>query len=448
MQPLVLKLLDKIRSSYWFIPTLMAVTAVIMGGLMIYLDINVGSDGLADRDWYQANTPDGAREVLSTIAGSAITVAGVVFSITIVAVSFAAGHYGPRVLSNFMRDRGNQITLGTFIATFLYCIIVLRTIRGGSDDISEFVPDLAVLFALVLALCSIAVLIFFIHHIPNSIHANTVVAKIGRQLIDAFGRLYPEFIGEGGDTNKASERVPRVPDALGGNDEAATAFEAQAVAIRSPRTGYIEMVKDERLMKTASEHDLVLRLDRRPGEFIHEGRVFVHAWPRERVSEQAIAAIEGAFSVGSQRTPLQDTRFLIDELVEVGARALSAGINDPFTAIACLDWLGAGLSELARRSIPNPLRTDEHGALRMIASPLDYAGYVQLAFGQFRQYLAGDSIAVAHALKVIETVATDCTDLVRIAALRAEAAALRSLAEERLGKALAATIDTEGGRAP
>jgi uncharacterized membrane protein len=446
MQPRLLKFLDTIRSSYWFIPTLMAVAALLMGAGMVYLDVHIGSDGLADRDWYQANTPDGAREVLSTIAGSAITVAGVVFSITIVAVSFAAGHYGPRVLSNFMRDRGNQITLGTFIATFLYCIIVLRTIRGGSDDTSEFVPDLAVLVALVLALCSIAVLIFFIHHIPNSIHANTVVAKIGRQLIEAFGRLYPEFIGEGEDTNKKTGRAPRVPDALGGDEGAITGDAAEAVAIRSPRTGYIETVEDKRLMETASEHDLVLRLDRRPGEFIHQGRVFARAWPRERVSEQAIAAIEDAFSVGSQRTPLQDTRFLIDELVEVGARALSAGINDPFTAIACLDWLGAGLSELARRTIPSPLRTDEEGVLRVVASPLDYAGYVQLAFGQFRQYLAGDSIAAAHALKVIDTVAADCTDLVRIAALRAEAAALRSLSEKELGDALSATMETERGQ--
>jgi uncharacterized membrane protein len=187
----------------------------------------------------------------------------------------------------------------------------------------------------------------------------------------------------------------------------------------------------------------VLHLDCRPGDFIHKGRVFARAWPRERVSDEAIAAIEGAFAVGAERTPLQDTRFLIDQLVEVGARALSPGINDPFTAIACLDWLGAGLSELARREIPSPLRADADGALRVVALPLDFTGYVHMALGQFRQYLAGDSIAAAHALHVIDSVIADCQDLVRIAALREYAAALASLAQERLGEALAATLGVE-----
>lgn len=137
MQPGLLKMLETIRSSYWFIPTIMAVMAVITGIGMVFLDVRLGTDWLKEFGWYQSNTPDGAREVLSTIASSAITVAGVVFSITIVAVSFAAGQYGPRVLGNFMRDRGNQITLGTFIATFLYCILVLRTIRGETTTRSS-----------------------------------------------------------------------------------------------------------------------------------------------------------------------------------------------------------------------------------------------------------------------------------------------------------------------
>lgn len=440
MQPRLLKLLDTIRSSYWFIPTMMAMAAIIMGAGMVYLRVQIGSDWLMDFRWYQANTASGAREVLSTIAGSAITVAGVVFSITIVTVSFAVGQYGPRVLSNFMRDRGNQITLGTFIATFLYCIIVLRTIRGGNGD-SEFVSDVAIIIALVLALCSIAVLIFFIHHIPHSIHANTLVAKIGRQIVAAFGRLYPEFIGEAGDADRSSANALRVPAALGGNLVALGWGAGQQVtAICSPRTGYIETVDDDELMPAACAHDLVLHLDCQPGDFIHTGRVFARASPRERVTDEAIAAIEGSFAVGAERTPIQDTRFLIDQLIEVGARALSPGINDPFTAIACLDWLGAGLSELARHEISSPFRADADGALRVVALPLDFTGYVHMALGQFRQYLAGDSIAATHALHVIDSVIGDCDDLVRIAALREEATALASLAKERLGEVLAASL--------
>ncbi|MBI1404085.1 MAG: DUF2254 domain-containing protein [Porphyrobacter sp.] len=435
MQPRLLKLLDNIRSSYWFIPSLMALGALAMGAGVVYIDVRIGSEWLNQFGWYQSNTPDGARAVLSTIAGSAITVAGVVFSITIVSVSFAAGQYGPRVLSNFMRDRGNQVTLGTFIATFLYCIIVLRTIRGGPDE-REFVPDLAVVIALVLALASISVLIFFIHHVPRSIHANNIVARIGRQLVDAFGTVYPAFIGK--DAAADAHAAPQVPPALrrGGGPDA----EAAACAVRSPRTGYIEAIDDGRLMELAREHDLILRLESRPGAFIHEGRVFARVWPKARAEEDVVAAVAAGFAVGVERTPMQDTRFLVDELVEVGARALSPGVNDPFTAIACLDWLGAGLSELAKRQIPSPLRLDKDGALRVMAVPFDFSDYVDLAFGQFRQYLASDRNAARHALATLERVAADCRTPTQVAALQREAEALAELAGAELAAPLAREV--------
>lgn len=436
MQPKILKLVNDIRSSYWFIPAVMASAAIAMGTGVLYVDARIGADWLTELGWYQSNTSDGAREVLSTIAGSAITVAGVVFSITIVSVSFAAGQYGPRVLSNFMRDRGNQITLGTFIATFLYCIIVMRTIRGGDDD--GFVPDFAVLIALLLALCSIAVLIYFIHHVPRSIHANSVVARIGRQLIDAFDEVYPEFIGEG--KPEASSNSLCVPPALSHREAQRPIDPGQARAIRSPRSGYIEAIDDDALMEIAREHDLIVRLECRPGEFIHEGRVFAHSAPPARADDKAVAEIADAFVVASQRTPLQDTSFLIDELVEVGARALSPSVNDPFTAIACLDWLGAGLSELARRNIPSPLRADTDGALRVIALPLDFTAYLHRAFGQFRQYLAEDRNAAIHALRTLSRIASDTADPSRIAALRDEARALAALAAERLAPDLADSV--------
>lgn len=444
MQPRLLKLLDDVRSSYWFIPSLMAVTALVTGGGVVYLDARTGTRWLTELGWYQSNTADGAREVLSTIAGSAITVAGVVFSITIVSVSFAAGQYGPRVLTNFMRDRGNQITLGTFIATFLYCIIVLRTIRGGPDE-REFVPDLAVLIALLLALCSISVLIYFIHHVPRSIHANNIVARVGRQLVDAFDAIYPGFIGEEAGSGGACA-APRVPAALDRNGGAVAGDADRTLAIRSPRTGYIEAIDDQRLMEVACRNDLVLRLEHLPGEFIHKGRVFARVWPAHRANDDTVAAIRAAFAVGTQRTPMQDTRFLIDELVEIGTRALSPGINDPFTAISCLDWLGAGLSELARREIPGGLRSGPDGALRVIAVPPDFSAYVHLAFGQFRQYLARDRNAAAHALRTLASITADCEDRARVAVLRDEARALVTLAQHELGPTLAESLPSGSDR--
>ncbi len=130
--------LSAVRSSYWFVPSLRALCGILLGGIMIWVDASLGASWIEGLGWYQQVRTDGAREVLSTIAGSMVTVAGVVFSITIVALSYASSQYGPRVLTNFMDDRGNTVTLGTFIATFLYSLMVLRTIRGGEED---FVPQ-------------------------------------------------------------------------------------------------------------------------------------------------------------------------------------------------------------------------------------------------------------------------------------------------------------------
>lgn len=167
MRATLLRLGDHLQQSYWFLPSIMAVAAVLLAGGMIWLDSFVGSAWMDGFAWLYASRPSGARLVLSSVGGSMITVAGTVFSVTIAAVVYASGQYGPRLLSNFMSDRGNQVTLGTFIATFLYCLVVLRTVRSPEESGGAgFVPNLALLVGVLLAVCSIAVLIFFIHHVP------------------------------------------------------------------------------------------------------------------------------------------------------------------------------------------------------------------------------------------------------------------------------------------
>lgn len=432
MQLRLLKLVEDVRASYWFVPSLMAFAALVLGATVIYIDAVIGTKWLQALSWFQDNEPDGAREVLSTIAGSAITVAGVVFSITIVSVSFAASQYGPRVLTNFMSDRGNQVTLGTFIATFLYCLMVLRTIRGGDDN--NFVPDLAILVALFLALCSIAVLIFFVHHVPRSIHVNTVIAGIGRQLIASMDERFPEYIGNSAGSSDEALIEAKIPEALQSGSH--PSLNMQATPARSPATGYIEAIDDERVMKTACHAGLVIRLHYQPGDYIHRGRMFAEVWPRAQLTDKAREELEGAFAVSSQRTPLQDLRFLIDELVEVGTRALSPGVNDPFTAITCIDWLGAALSDAAQRKLPSPYRLDKCGDLRVIAAPLTFADIVDRALGQFRQYLATDKNACLHTIRTIELVAAACASEEQVKVLIGQAEELRSASREALDPSL------------
>ena len=406
-----------LKASYWFLPSVMAFVAILLGAVMVWLDAGPGAGLLDGLGWYQKAKPDGAHQVLSTIAGSMITVAGVVFSITIVAIAYAASQYGPRILTNFMSDRGNQVTLGTFIATFVYCLVVLRTIRGGEEG--EFVPQLAVMVGLLLALCSIAVLIFFIHHVPRSIHINNVVAQIGKLLLRSVGERFPEQIGE-----HAADDVTSCPKEM-------TVARA-AVQIESCADGYIELIDDDALMGTASAKDLMIRLHRRPGEFAVRGQTLLSAWPAQSVDEASIQALRECFSIGNSRTPAQDMFFLVDELVEIAARALSSGINDPYTAMTCLDWLSAAAAELSCRRIPASARADEQGTVRIIAQPEGFLDFVNKGFGRMRPYLAYDVNAAAHGFDSLAAAGVRCATPDHKAALEAEARKLWELVESGL----------------
>ena len=427
MHTRLLAIWDDLRSSYWFIPSLLTLGAIALSFATTAIDGFVGPEWITQVRWLYENKPDGARTLLSTIAGSMIGVAGVTFSITIASVVYASGQYGPRLLTNFMRDRGNQITLGTFIATFLYCILVLRTIRaadegyGGAnpagDLVGPFVPHVAILTALVLALASIAVLIFFIHHIPESIHVSNVIAGVGRDLREKVDTLFPERIGEESSTDEARRRDDVVTDLPADFYEASETICADA-------SGYVQGIDAETLLDLACEHDLVLRVRRRPGDFVAEGDALVLAWPGRDVDDGLHAHVRGAFAWGHQRTALQDVRFLVDELVEIAARALSPGINDPFTAMTCVDWLGGALKDLADRDFPGAERFGPDGRLRIVAQPTSFEEFVGHVFGQLRPYVAADRNAALHTLKTIAEVAgRTCTDDQRDA-LRHEADAI------------------------
>ena len=428
---------NDLRESYWFVPTLMALAALLLAVCMVWLDTHHSTDWMDRLPWLYAARPEGARSLLSSIGGSMIGVAGTTFSVTIAAVVYASGQYGPRLLSNFMSDRGNQVTLGTFIATFLYSLIVVRTIRSPGEQAGEaaFVPQLAVLIGVVLVLCSIAVLIYFIHHVPSRIHINSVIERIGERLIAEIDNRFPVFVGQ-----PLNERADddRVPDAF--RPDASTAALERRAGIRAKHTGYIQLIDEHALIHTAQEKGLVLRLQYQSGDFTHNGSVLVEAWPDDQVDEETRTALRTAFAIGSRRTALQDLRFLIDELVEIAARALSPGVNDPFTANSCLDWLGAALSDLARRDLPSRLRADEDGDLRVITHPLTFAAFIDRAFGALAQYASADMIAGKRFLAALGDVALSCDAPARIAVLRRQTVQFRDLAKSALNGANRAAV--------
>lgn len=432
MRAWLLRLTDKLSGSYWFIPSVMAVVAIILASVMITLDIYHGSAWIKSVPWLYAARPEGARQMLSSIGGSMITVAGTVFSVTIAAVVYASGQYGPRLLTNFMRDRGNQVTLGTFIATFIYCLLVLRTVRSADESGGySFVPDLSLLVAVGLGLCSIGVLIFFIHHVPSKIHINSVIEEIGDMLLKAIGERFPRYLGDPRPEDEALADKAKVPAAFG--KEASAADAAKRALVRAKSTGYLIMIDDDLLMEVARKHDIVVRLQYQPGDFAHAGRTLAEAYPVDKCNDEATAEIRAAFSLSSRRSTLQDLRFLIDELVEIAARALSPGVNDPFTALTCLDWLSAGLSDLAGRDLPSHLRVDDEGALRVIAHPFSFDLLMDRSFGALAQYCAADMVAALRFVRSLGEVALECDDADRLATIGTYANRFDRLTETALG---------------
>ena len=386
------KLWDSLHASFWFVPTLMLVLAIGLSFITIEIDQRRETNIIEKLGWTYSLGPNGSRAILSAIAGSMMSVATTAFSITIVALQLASSQFGPRLLRNFMRDTGNQIVLGTFIATFAYSLMVLRTINGVEKN--EFVPHLAVTVGIGLAIASIGVLIYFIHHAAASIQVDRVIKKVGDDLDKTIEQLFPDQkIGRSALPQPAAESLAAIP----------VDFEILSRAITARESGYIQAIDDNQLMQIATKNNLLLRVEQRPGRFVVKGSPLMRVFPAEKLDRQLAAKIAATVVLGIGRTEQQDLVFSIDQLVEIAARALSPAINDPFTAIRCIDQLSAALCHLAQREIPSPYRYDNRHRLRVIAEPIAFAEAVDAAFNQIRQY--GQS-SVAVTMRLLEAIAT------------------------------------------
>jgi uncharacterized membrane protein len=394
MKMLILKYWDRIGSSLWFIPLAMAGGAVVLAFMSVALDASM-TDELRDAWGLEAFTAgaEGSSALLGTIAGSMITIAGVVFSMTLVALSLASSQLGPRLLRNFMRDTTTQVVLGTFVATFIYCLLVLRTIRRAEEVI--FVPHLSVSLGVVLAVVSVGVLIYFIHHVSASLQVNEVVAKVSEELNEGVDRLFPESIGR--DAPLIRTKSPDTAFLRG--------FDQEASEVGAAGDGYIQFVDADVLLALAIEEDVVLRLERRPGHYVVAEQAVVLVWPSEQMADQIKARIHSAFTLGNQRSPRQDFECTVNQLVEIAVRALSPGLNDPFTAITCVNHLGSALCRLAQREIPSPYRHDAQGQIRVIAHSVTFAEVTDASFNQIRQYSRSSAAVTICLLETIAVIA-------------------------------------------
>lgn len=380
---------ESLRATYWAVPSVMVVAALALSVGMVQVDRATGEELIDRLSWIYTGGPDGAREVLSTIAGSMMTVAGVTFSITIVALTLASQQFGPRLLRNFLRDRGNQVVLGTFVSTYIYCLMVLRTVRGG-DDSGEFVPNLSVTTGVLLAIFSLGVLIYFIHHVSVSIQASQIIANVTHDLEHAIDRLFPERVGDGA---RALRVDAASPDATAGR------------VVASRRSGYVQGIDGRRLMTIAVARDLVVRVEATPGSFVREGSTLLRI-TRGRAGDEDDNALRGAFVLGGERTGSQDVSFFVEQLTELAVRALSPGVNDPGTARMCLDRLEQTLCRLVAREWPSPLRFDDAGTLRVVAEPVTFEQIASEAFAEIGRHGRHSVEVTCHVLRAIASVSS------------------------------------------
>ena len=319
----LVKLAQDTRASYWFIPATLVLASLLLAHGSEWLDRHTDVLPFELPDAFTDTQIEGARSTLSTIATSVIGVTGVMFSMTIVAVSFAAGNYGPRLIGNFMRDRGNQISLGILIATFVYALSILRAVQdpSGSAGIDAFVPQYSILIAMVGSLVAVFTMIYFVHHVPETINVSNITASLGGQLAHELKAL----IDANAHLDASSDQpIPaRDPDS----------------AITLTGSGYIQTLNYKHLETLVNEHEYRIRVEKVPGDFVTQFTPVMFVWSGEPLTETTIHELSDCYALGVSRTEHQNVLFLIDQLVEMLARALSPGINDPFTAINCLNWL-------------------------------------------------------------------------------------------------------------
>jgi uncharacterized membrane protein len=381
---------EALRTNLWAMPTLMVGLIVALSAVTSGVDLEAAAGRVILPAWVSSGGADVARQILIAIAAAVITVAGVVFSITILVLQLASQQFGPRMLRNFIRDLGTQVSLGAFVATFVYSVLALESV---SDAPREFVPHLSTSVAVALALIDLGVLIYFIDHVAKSIQLTSVVSGIARDFRTTVAQLQAdEWQLVQVRADRADQDAPNPRADLG-----------RPIAAQS--SGFLQAIGYERLLAIATESDAVIRLLHRPGHFVVAGQPLARVLPPGAV-EPVSRALVRAHIVGPNRTKTQDPGFAIDQLVEVALRALSPAVNDTFTALNCIDWLGDCLCHAYAQRLPSGLYCDADGNVRVIEPPITHERLLKRATDKIRQAGRGMPAILIRQLENLQKVIT------------------------------------------
>ncbi len=441
------EVLRHLRESLWFLPSLFAVGSLALAAVTLVVDDNF-QDAAIRVPFVFGGSVEGAREVLSTIAMSMLTFTGLVFTITMIVLQTASNQLSPRVLRTFLRDRGNQAVLGSFVATFLFALVVLRYTRSPEENSDAFVPGISIGIAFILLVASIGAFIYYIDHIAHSIRASTVIHNIASETRTAIENLFPDPVGEPEEGTQDEAAGPADRD-----EKATAAIPAgpPAHVIIAPDSGVVVSVDEGSLLNSAGrpEEDAVeerfVEMVPLVGDYVAEGSPIFRAWGEW--SEDELRALESAIETGRERTMGQDAAFGIRQLVDIALRALSPGINDPTTAIQALDRIHDLLHRLVQRQIPAPLLRDPTGQARLFLRRPGWEDYVLLAVEEIRLAAEGQVHVLRRTRQMLLDVLLVAPDVrrrpIEEAIERVDRSAARGLDDE-LDRRIARPTDPHG----
>ncbi len=371
---------DHIRSGIWPLPLAMMLAGALMFRLVLKLDEAGVDAGLLQALWLHSGSGDDARNLLSTLVSAMITMASLVFSITVVALSLAASQFGSRLVRSYARDMKTKVTLGMFAMTILYCLLGLRVV--GTEMQPEQVPHLTVSLGMVLALLCVFAMLIFLHMVAHAIVADEVVRRVGADLEESIASL-PHAVSRGRPPD-APPSAPPAPHPVFAADE-----------------GYVEAVRYHTLVRQARAGGAFVELRVMAGQFVARGDL-IASYAHPGGAQDAFAdAVREAVLVGPERTPVQDLGYSMRHLVDVGLRSLSAAINDDNTALVVIDRLRGAFTRLLRRELPDGRHVDEDGVLRVVGPHLTHADHIHHSLHAIRYSAAGHPLVIITLIEAL-----------------------------------------------
>ncbi|MAS92860.1 MAG: hypothetical protein CMO55_06645 [Verrucomicrobiales bacterium] len=355
--------LSIVFSGFWLLPTLLTGSSILIAYGSLYLDKRNAA-------WFASISreisADGLRGILDTSASATLTLAGLVFSSTLIALTLASSQYGPRLLHNFIRSRSNQVVLGMLLGNFIFALLVMRAVN------EEFLPRFSCLLVFLSTLASLAAFIYFVHHITNSLKAESIASSVAKDLDGDIERMFPDSLRPSSDENAAESELEAWDDI------------DQEKSVPAVDSGYLQRVDIQSLIELTTKYDVRARVVVSPGQLVVRNSPILAYENDEQLSDEEVDRMRECFILGDRRTPEQDFEFRIRQLVEIAVRSLSPGINDPYTAINCIDLLAISLSKVATRRLPRRIWRDSEGTVRLRTRPTSFRSILETAFLQLR----------------------------------------------------------------